>query len=128
MVNLVSPSHLEHIRRFKSLFSRYQRSRDLISVGAYAAGSDPQLDQAIAIYPRFESFLQQNLNQHADFASSIAQLHACSAPAADERADALELPADSDRREFQRGQTFLPADRPRTDAQSQRRGDAALAA
>jgi flagellum-specific ATP synthase len=76
MVNLVSPSHLENIRRFKSLFSRYQRSRDLISVGAYAAGSDPQLDQAIAIYPRFEALLQQNLNQHADFASSIAQLQA----------------------------------------------------
>ncbi|MEF8703227.1 MAG: flagellar protein export ATPase FliI [Candidatus Accumulibacter sp. UW26] len=76
MVNLVKPSHLENIRRFKSLFSRYQRSRDLISVGAYAAGSDPQLHQAIAIYPRFEALLQQNLNQHADFAGSIAQLQA----------------------------------------------------
>ncbi|MBK8114104.1 MAG: flagellar protein export ATPase FliI [Candidatus Accumulibacter sp.] len=74
MVNLVSPTHLEHIRKFKSLFSRYQRSRDLISVGAYAAGSDPQLDQAIAIYPRFERLLQQNLSQRADFASSVAQL------------------------------------------------------
>jgi flagellum-specific ATP synthase len=73
-VNLVSPTHLEHIRKFKSLFSRYQRSRDLISVGAYAAGSDPQLDQAIAIYPRFERLLQQNLSQRADFASSVAQL------------------------------------------------------
>jgi flagellum-specific ATP synthase len=51
MVNLIKPEHLENIRHFKSLFSRYQRSRDLISVGAYAAGSDPLLDQAIAIYP-----------------------------------------------------------------------------
>ena len=76
MVNLVSPSHLEHIRRFKSLFARYQRSRDLISVGAYAAGSDAQLDQAIAIYPRFEELLQQNLVQRATFASSVAHLHA----------------------------------------------------
>ncbi|MBL8393733.1 MAG: flagellar protein export ATPase FliI [Candidatus Accumulibacter sp.] len=74
MVNLVSPPHLEHIRRFKSLFSRYQRSRDLISVGAYAVGSDPQLDQAIAAYPRFEGLLQQSLAQHADFADSLAHL------------------------------------------------------
>ncbi|MBL8397768.1 MAG: flagellar protein export ATPase FliI [Candidatus Accumulibacter sp.] len=74
MVNLVNPSHLDSIRRFKTLFSRYQRSRDLIAVGAYAAGSDPQLDQAIAIYPRFESLLQQNLSQRADFAGSVAQL------------------------------------------------------
>ena len=76
MVNLVSPGHLEQIRNFKRLFSRYQRSRDLISVGAYAAGSDPQLDQAIAIYPRFESFLQQGLAQPADFASSRRELQA----------------------------------------------------
>jgi len=81
MTNLVSPSHLDQIRRFKSLFSRYQRSRDLLSVGAYAAGSDPQLDQAIAIYPRFEGLLQQSLGQRADLASSIAQLHDLFGPA-----------------------------------------------
>ncbi|MCM8596257.1 MAG: flagellar protein export ATPase FliI [Candidatus Accumulibacter sp.] len=74
MVNLVSPAHLDHIRRFRNLFSRYQRSRDLISVGAYVAGSDAQLDQAIASYPRFEAFLQQGLGQRAGFADSVAQL------------------------------------------------------
>jgi len=74
MVNLVSPAHLDHIRRFKSLFSRYQRSRDLLQVGAYAAGSDLQLDQAIAIYPAFEVLLQQNLAERADFDTSIANL------------------------------------------------------
>jgi flagellum-specific ATP synthase len=83
MVNLVSPAHLDNIRRFKRLFSRYQRSRDLISVGAYAAGSDLQLDQAIAIYPKFEVLLQQNLAQRADFDSSIAQLQALFAPTPD---------------------------------------------
>lgn len=76
MVNLVAPTHLDQIRRFKALFSRYQRSRDLISVGAYVAGSDPQLDKAIAIYPQFESLLQQLLSQRADFESSVTQLHA----------------------------------------------------
>lgn len=75
MVNLIEPGHLDQIRRFKQLYSRYQRSRDLISVGAYAAGSDPLLDQAIAIYPKFENFLQQNLAQRADFDSSIHYLH-----------------------------------------------------
>jgi len=74
MVNLVTPPHLERIRRFKQLNARYQRSRDLISVGAYVAGSDPQLDQAIAIHPRLERFLQQNLGERADFADSLEQL------------------------------------------------------
>ncbi len=80
MVNLVKPSHLENIRRFKSLFSRYQRSRDLISVGAYAAGSDPQLDQAIAMYPKFEELLQQKLSQRAVFDASVGHLQALFGP------------------------------------------------
>ena len=74
MVNLIQPAHLDQIRRFKQLYSRYQRSRDLISVGAYVAGTDTLLDQAIALYPRIERFLQQNLVQRADFASSIDDL------------------------------------------------------
>ena len=76
MVNLIEPAHLEQIRHFKQHYSRFQRSRDLISVGAYAAGSDPLLDQAIKLYPSFEHFLQQNLSERADFDSSINGLFA----------------------------------------------------
>jgi flagellum-specific ATP synthase len=75
MVNLIQPGHLDQIRRFKQLYSRFQRSRDLISVGAYVSGSDLLLDQAIALYPRIENFLQQNLVQRADFESSVQNLY-----------------------------------------------------
>jgi flagellum-specific ATP synthase len=74
MVNLIDQPHMEQIRKFKVLFSRYQRSRDLISVGAYVPGSDPVLDQAINLYPRMESFLQQRLTEQSDFASSVLAL------------------------------------------------------
>ena len=76
MVNLIQPEHLDKIRQFKQLYSRYQRSRDLISVGAYATGSDPLLDQAITLYPSFERFLQQSLSERAEIGSSIDQLDA----------------------------------------------------
>ncbi|WP_228488003.1 flagellar protein export ATPase FliI [Rhodocyclus gracilis] len=76
MVNLIEPAHFERIRRFKQLYSRFQRSRDLISVGAYVAGSDMLLDQAIAFQPKLERYLQQNLSQRCDFAESAADLSA----------------------------------------------------
>ncbi|MDR0380322.1 MAG: flagellum-specific ATP synthase FliI, partial [Candidatus Accumulibacter sp.] len=76
MVSLITPGHLDRIRHFKQLYSRYQRSRDLISVGAYAAGSDPVLDQAIGLYPSFERFLQQALTERSDFDDSLARLAA----------------------------------------------------
>jgi flagellum-specific ATP synthase len=73
---LVSPHHSEQVRQFRNLFSRYQRSRDLISVGAYVAGSDPQLDQAIAAFPRLEQFLQQNRADEVSATEALAQLQA----------------------------------------------------
>ena len=74
MVSLITPEHLDHIRRFKVLFSRYQRSRDLIAVGAYVPGSDPVLDQAVAMYPVMEAFLQQKISEKSDFAASTEHL------------------------------------------------------
>ncbi|MDX9707288.1 MAG: flagellar protein export ATPase FliI [Azospira sp.] len=74
MTSLIDASHLGAIRNFKQLYSRYQRSRDLINVGAYVSGSDPQLDLAISLYPHFERFLQQNIDEQSTLADSIAGL------------------------------------------------------
>lgn len=76
MVSLISPEHLDQIRTFKQYYSRYQRSRDLISVGAYAAGSDPALDQAIKLHPSFEKFLQQRITERSDTEASQEALAA----------------------------------------------------
>jgi len=82
MMSLITPPQFELVRRFKFLYSRYQRSRDLINVGAYVAGSDPQLDEAIAIYPRLEAFLRQDVNQRVGVVQSRSELTALLAPQA----------------------------------------------
>jgi flagellum-specific ATP synthase len=74
MHTLAATPHFESARRFKQLYSRYQRNRDLISVGAYAAGSDPLLDQAIGLYPKMEAYLQQDIDERADFPCSVSAL------------------------------------------------------
>lgn len=74
--NLVSAEHLDLVRRFKHYYSRYQRNRDLINVGAYVQGSDPELDKAIALYPKFEAFLQQKMHEKTLYLDSINQLSA----------------------------------------------------
>jgi flagellum-specific ATP synthase len=75
MTALIEPSQFETVRSFKQMLSRYQRNRDLISVGAYAPGHDAQLDQAIALYPKIEAFLQQAMHERADYAAATSQLH-----------------------------------------------------
>ena len=74
MHGLVSAAHFDLVRRFKQLFSRYQRSRDLIAVGAYQAGSDPLLDRAVAMYPRLEAFLQQRIDEQETYSRATAHL------------------------------------------------------
>jgi flagellum-specific ATP synthase len=76
MTNLIDSAHLDLVRTFKQLYSRYQRARDLLAVGAYAKGSDPMLDQAIAVYPQLERFLQQAVTERADYGSSLDALRA----------------------------------------------------
>ncbi|ARS54064.1 flagellar protein export ATPase FliI [Kushneria konosiri] len=74
MTALIDEPHFECIKYFKQMLSRYQRNRDLISVGAYAAGSDRMLDEAIRLYPALEAFLQQRMSERADVEHSVEGL------------------------------------------------------
>ncbi|RYY80422.1 MAG: FliI/YscN family ATPase, partial [Comamonadaceae bacterium] len=65
MHNVATPQHFESARRFRAVYSRYQKGKDLIQVGAYAQGSDPALDQAIALQPTMVEFLQQGMHEAA---------------------------------------------------------------
>ena len=76
MHGLISEEQFDEVRQFKQLFSRYQRSRDLIAVGAYQPGGDPLLDEAVAIYPRLEAFLQQKIEEREDYSGAVARLTA----------------------------------------------------
>ncbi|EAS2937564.1 flagellum-specific ATP synthase FliI, partial [Salmonella enterica] len=49
-------------------------NRDLVSVGAYAKGSDPMLDKAITLWPQLEAFLQQGIFERADWEDSLQAL------------------------------------------------------
>jgi flagellum-specific ATP synthase len=74
MTSLISTAQFEQTRRFKRLYSRYRRNRELITVGAYQAGTDAVLDEAIAAQPRFEMFLQQDMASRENYADSVGKL------------------------------------------------------
>ena len=74
MHGITTHAHQLAARKLKQLYSRYERSRDLISVGAYAAGSDPILDQAIAKNDKIEAFLCQEIHERVGMLESLGQL------------------------------------------------------
>ncbi len=72
MNHLVSEQHFSLVHNFKHLYAHYQRNHDLISVGAYVKGSDPLLDEGIALYPHMERFLKQGMFERETFACGTA--------------------------------------------------------
>jgi flagellum-specific ATP synthase len=76
MPAVIGAQQLESARRFKALYSRYQRNRDLLAVGAYVPGADPALDAAIGAHPRMERFLQQSMTERADLLRTQQELEA----------------------------------------------------
>jgi flagellum-specific ATP synthase len=74
MDSLLSPSLFKAANRLRRLWTLYQQNQDLIQVGAYVAGSNPDLDQAIRLRPDMESLLQQVSGESVCLSDSQQQL------------------------------------------------------
>ncbi|MBX9818289.1 MAG: FliI/YscN family ATPase, partial [Burkholderiaceae bacterium] len=77
MHNVVPRTHFELARRFRSLYSKYEKGRDLVQIGAYAQGSDPLLDEAIALQPPMHQFLQQDMFEAAGMEEALLGMEMC---------------------------------------------------
>jgi flagellum-specific ATP synthase len=62
------------ILRIKAVISTYETSRDLVDMGAYQAGTNPVLDEAIALYPRLTACLRQKPGQSSSLKETLEQL------------------------------------------------------
>jgi flagellum-specific ATP synthase len=74
MNEIITQDHREAAVAFKKLYSVYQQNRDLISVGAYQAGSDEQIDAAIDAIPVLQQFLQQDMRTPEPLDQSLSDL------------------------------------------------------
>jgi flagellum-specific ATP synthase len=74
MTEIVSPEHIAAGQMFRRLMSLYMENRDLLLMGGYSAGQDPDLDLAVQLWPQLISLIQQPQTDLADFESSVAAL------------------------------------------------------
>jgi flagellum-specific ATP synthase len=71
---MVSDQHLAKAITVRSMIDVYQRSEDLIRIGAYQKGSDPLLDKAIETLPSINGFLKQKPDDFTTLEETIQQL------------------------------------------------------
>lgn len=74
MNDIVEPGHRDAAARLRNMMATYQDNQDLISIGAYKSGSNPELDVAIAHMPGIDGFLQQSVDHKVDYEQTVRQL------------------------------------------------------
>lgn len=74
MADLTTPAHQAAARKLRQCLAQYREAEDLINLGAYAAGSNPALDEAIALQPAITAFLRQDTREPSDFAAAVCGL------------------------------------------------------
>lgn len=74
MADIVSPDHSEAATALRRLWSAFESNRDLILMGAYSAGTDPIIDEAIVRRPDIFDFLKQSAGERVPYEESVAAL------------------------------------------------------
>lgn len=74
MSDLVTPEHRAAARAVRGLMSAYRENEDLISIGAYRMGSQPEIDLAIGFREEIQKYLRQDVEQSATFETARAEL------------------------------------------------------
>lgn len=74
MSDIVSPEHAEAARKLREILARYAEIEDLITIGAYKQGQNPQVDFAVSRIEYVRNFLKQRPSDKVDWQNSLQQL------------------------------------------------------
>ncbi len=74
MNTCTEPAHSTIANQFRQLYSNYLQVKELLPLGGYQPGQDPELDQAVAMYPKLKDFLLQSASEAVDYPTSLTSL------------------------------------------------------
>ena len=74
MSSLVSKEHKRYAGKLKSTMATYRDAEDLINIGAYKAGSNPDIDYSISMNGPINEFLCQETDEKLDYDDALALL------------------------------------------------------
>jgi flagellum-specific ATP synthase len=78
MPAVTTPNHREQASLFRRLMAAYARSEDLVRIGAYKPGSDPDLDRALNVRNAMREFMMQSPDERIGSADCLRRLAALS--------------------------------------------------
>lgn len=82
MVDIVPDEQTQAARRINQVISTYRDAEDLINIGAYQRGSNPEIDLAIEMIPEINEFLQQGIRESVPYDQSAKKMEEIAAQCA----------------------------------------------
>jgi flagellum-specific ATP synthase len=76
MSDITTPEHRELASKAREVLAIYQEAEDLITIGAYAQGSNAKIDYALRMIDAVQEYLRQPQGKHVSFVESVGQLRA----------------------------------------------------
>ena len=74
MPDIVEPEHLKAAGFIRNKLAVYDEASDLINIGAYVKGANPQIDEAVRLYPAIQAFLKQDMNESYSYEQIIKMM------------------------------------------------------
>jgi|CXWL01.1.fsa_nt_gi flagellum-specific ATP synthase len=74
MTDVVTPGHVAAATKVRGLLAVWADIEDLVNIGAYAAGTNPEYDLAVRMRPAIESFLKQSMEEGVSFPTAESAL------------------------------------------------------
>jgi len=74
MPDIVTRDHYKRSSQFKEVLATYKEAEDLINIGAYVKGSNPQIDNSLSKISSLRSFLKQDMNEETIYKETVHRL------------------------------------------------------
>ena len=74
MSQVAARDHKQAAGKLKNVLATYNEAEDLINIGAYKHGSNPDIDYAISMHKQVNEYLLQDVEEKIDFEESIKRL------------------------------------------------------
>jgi len=74
MNDVAAPRHRELAAKLRALLATYRKAEDLVNIGAYVAGSNPKIDEALKRIDGINSFLRQAPHQAVPFETMLKEM------------------------------------------------------
>ncbi|MDP6684356.1 MAG: flagellar protein export ATPase FliI [Candidatus Marinimicrobia bacterium] len=72
--DITDEKHYKSAGELIELLSEYREAEDMLSIGAYAKGSNPKVDRALLFKSKIDEFLRQGINEPSQFEETLKSL------------------------------------------------------